>query len=488
MPTGNLTNRQLRRARRLVVTEGALGALNGQLTAGILLVKLATEMGAGAPEIAILQAVPQFVSALQISSSWILTRTDDCRRLALSLMFLNRLVWMTIGLSTLFLLRPGMQGPVWALILANGVAALSGQMALVAWYTWVADLAPVQFWGRFLGRKNMIALVFSTPVGLCAGVFADWWFNTMPKGDLRGIGAMAVLGASLGITGVLVLSRVPLVRVAHARKNMPFAEALGAALRDTSFRRLALTRCWIMFFVQVAAPMWQFYALKLLGVPLLVMKIWENISSLSNAGGNRLCGRLADHYGYRPVAILFCVGMGTIPVWWIFAGPGAWRVDLGFWTLMVPCYWIAVLSSLVGSFSWSGVNLCASNLALKLARREHRATYVALFQAAFGITGGCGALIGGWLVSVAKSGLKPEEFALAFKVVFLLSALGRWAAMVGLASVREPGAARVGQLAGRLARDPLGARLTGEWRSPGPEQELEPAARPEDKSATPPRG
>jgi len=453
-----LKNHELRRARRLVITDGTLGALNGQLTAGILLVKLATEMGADAAQIGIMLAIPQFVSSLQILSSWLLSRTGDPRRVAILFQFLHRLVWMSLGLATLVLMKPGMKGPVWALIIANGFSAFCAQMALVAWYTWVAELAPVRFWGRFLGRKNMIALLFSLPVGLGAGFFVDWWFSVMPKGDLRGLGAMAVLGSSLGLTGVWFLSRVPRVTLAQPTSSMPFQDALRAALADASFRRLALTRCWIMFFVQVAAPMWQFYALKVIGVPVLIMKIWENISNLSNAGGNRLCGRLADHYGYRPVAILFCIGMGTIPVWWILVRPGAWEVTLGSGSFLIPFYWIAVLSSIVGSFSWSGVNLCASNLALKLARREHRSTYVALFQAAFGITGGCGALIGAWIVDLAKKGLRPEEIALAFQLVFLLSAIGRWAAMIGLASVREPDAAPVGRLAASLGRDPLGLR------------------------------
>jgi hypothetical protein len=150
--------------------------------------------------------------------------------------------------------------------------------------------------------------------------------------------------------------------------------------------------------------------------------------------------------------------MGTIPVWWMLTSPATWVVPLGAVTLVIPCYWIAVLSQTIGSFSWAGVNLCASNLALKLAEREHRAAYVALFQAAFGVTGGLGALAGGALVTYAKTQLRPDEIELAFKILFLLSALGRWAAMIGLASVREPGATPVGAFALALLRDPLGRR------------------------------
>lgn len=449
---GSLKNHELRRARRLVIVEGALGSLTGQLTAGILLIKFATELGATSREIALLQAVPQFVSGLQIFASWILNRSSNSRRLCLSLMVTQRLIWMTIGLTTLLWLKPGMKGPVWALILANGASTLCAQMALVAWYTWVADLTPVSFWGRFLGRRSMIALSFATPVGIAAGLFADWWFRTMPKGDLRGVGAMAVLGASLGLVGLLVLARVPQVSVPRPAEIPHFGRVLATALQDANFRRLALTRCWIMFFVQVAAPMWQFYALKNLGIDVFVMKLLEGMSNASTAAGSRFCGRLADRFGYRPVAILFCIGMGTIPVWWILAAPGHWTLSLFGLALLVPRYWIVALANTVGSFSWAGVNLCAANLALKLAAREHRSAYVALFQAAFGITGGLGALAGGIIVDQARKSLPPEHVAIAFQIVFLLSALGRWSGMVGLASVREPGAAPVARLAQSLAR------------------------------------
>jgi MFS family permease len=473
-PPARLKNHQLRRARRLIIMEGTLGALTGQLTQGILLVKFARELGAGPGEIAVLLAVPQFISALQILSSWIINRLGDPKRIALLYQFLHRLVWMLLGLGAVFFLRPGARGLVWGLIAANGVAALAGQMAVVAWYTWVAELAPVRFWGRFLGRRQMIALLFATPVGIAAGLFADAWFKRHPHGDLSGVGWMVVLGAVLGFAALLLLARVPAVTLHRAEAPPPFRRILAAALQDASFRRLALTRCWITFFVQVAAPMWQLYALTFLGVPLWTMKSWEAIANFSTAGGNRLCGRLADYYGYRSVAILFCIGMGTIPVWWILASKATWILPLPFVTLAIPAYWIVLLSNTLGSFSWSGVNLCATNLALKLAERQHRAAYVALFQAAFGITGGLGALVGGRLVNLAGGGAGDASVALAFQMVFLLSALGRWAAMIGLASVREPG----GTPAPRLARILLASLMRGRLQAPSPPRPALPTSEP----------
>src|SRR3954468_13692544 len=163
-PASCVKHHELRRARRLIIVEGTLGSLAGQLTAGILLVKFAQELGAQEREIAVLLAVPQFIAALQVFASWFISHTGDRKRMAVGMLFLNRLVWMTIGLCTLFALHPGKGGAVWGLIAANGVASLSGQMALVAWYSWVADLAPVSFWGRYLGRRAMISLLFATPV------------------------------------------------------------------------------------------------------------------------------------------------------------------------------------------------------------------------------------------------------------------------------------------------------------------------------------
>lgn len=455
-----LRNHQLRAARRLIIVEGTLGALVNQFTAGIFVVKFGIELGASPREIAVLQAVPQFVSALQIFASWFLNHTGEPRRVVLLFQFLQRTVWMSVGLSALFLLKPGVHGPVWMLIVANGIAALSTQMALVAWYAWVSELAPVSFWGRFLGRRQMIALLFATPVGIGAGLFADWWFKTHPD-DLTGIGGMTAFGAGLGYVGWAVLSRVPAVTVHRSGEPLRFDRVLARALADASFRRLALTRCWIMFFVQVAAPMWQFYALNVLHVPLWTMKTFEGVGNATSAGGNRLCGKLADRFGYRPVAILFCVGMGTIPIWWTLASSVVWRIPLGSVTLTIPCYWIAVLSPFIGNFCWAGVNLCASNLALKLAEREHRAAYVALFQGAFGVTGGLGALLGGFLVDAARKQLPAEQLAVAFQIVFLLSALGRWVAMIGLSSVREPGATPTLKFARTFAREVCGraARL-----------------------------
>ena len=129
MPRLPLKNHELRRARRLIVIEGTLGGLTGQLTQGILLVKFAQQLGAGPGETAILMAAPQFASALQILSSWFLNANRDAKRIALGFQFLNRLVWMTLGLSAVFLVRPGEHGLVWVLIAANGAGWRGGRRA-----------------------------------------------------------------------------------------------------------------------------------------------------------------------------------------------------------------------------------------------------------------------------------------------------------------------------------------------------------------------
>jgi MFS family permease len=85
--------------------------------------------------------------------------------------------------------------------------------------------------------------------------------------------------------------------------------------------------------------------------------------------------------------------------------------------VFVSSAWQIVGINVVGGILWAGYSLASFNLLLELTPDDQRARASAIYQIIVSIALAAGAATGGIIVS-----------ALGFKAVFLLSALGRWAA------------------------------------------------------------
>lgn len=141
-------------------------------------------------------------------------------------------------------------------------------------------------------------------------------------------------------------------------------------------------------------------------------------------------GRLADHFGAKPVVRTGVYLIALTPLLWLLVTPGQ------VW----PLFPIQILSGI--SFTAYEGNI--NNLILKLAPAGRRPRYLAVFGAAYGTGSVAGPLAGGvvlwWLESQALADTR------AFVLLFLSGALLRFVAAGQIRGVREPGGVSVGRM------------------------------------------
>jgi len=173
--------------------------------------------------------------------------------------------------------------------------------------------------------------------------------------------------------------------------------------------------------------------LRYLELPYSVVAALSALSALADFIGMRMWGGLSDRTGNKPVIVIAAVCAAPVPLL-MLPVTGAWSSTL----LLLPIVYAG------GGFFLAGYNLCTANILFNLAPRERDSFFFAWWAALTGIASGTAALIGGFLANWAASRtIAAGTFSMeGLKLVFLLSGVLRFAALLVLRGLREPGSMR----------------------------------------------
>jgi MFS family permease len=150
--------------------------------------------------------------------------------------------------------------------------------------------------------------------------------------------------------------------------------------------------------LQVAAPFFNVYLVRNLGVGVGTVGLLAGINTLFGLLGSGLFGRVMDRLGALRTQALCGLLIPIIPTAWIWI-TAPWQVG--------------VLEAYAG-LVWAGYNLANFALLLELAPASHRPQAVALYQTAVFASAVAGPLLGGWLADT-----------FGFRVIFGASGAGR---------------------------------------------------------------
>lgn len=415
------------RLSRLMAVEGGFQSAMTQLTSDVLLTGFAIALGAGPVQIGLLATLPLGLRLSQLFISTRLVRLGRWRTVALAGGLAGRL-GLFAGIAILFL-PPG-EPRLWALIAVVAAAAAGGAVYDLAVVAWMAEIVPLRLRGDFFGRRNRAVAA----VGLAATAGAAMIVDTLSGRGESAVASFAVIfaaGAATGLVGLLVLARAPAGPVhPMAAHSAPLHVWIRQALADRSFYRLARFGLIWGFAVNFASPFFAVYQIRVLALPLTAVAIFKAVTTIGMVASSWYWGRLADHFGAKPVVRMGVYAIAVTPLLWLFVVPGQ------IWPL-VP---IQVLSGVAFAAYEGNIN----NLVLKLAPPALRPQYLAVFGAAYGTGSVVAPLAGGtmlwWLERL------PLDAPQAFFGLFAAGALLRLLAAGQIRGVHEPGGVSVGRM------------------------------------------
>lgn len=379
--------------------------------------------------IALLTSIPNLVSAIgQLGTPRLVRLLGSSKRLVLILIFLQAALWIPILLIPHF---PS-DSRVWCLIMLFTLSTLCGNLANPAWGSWISQLVPQNFRGRYFGFRNQILGLTTLLFTILGGV------------ALKAFSTSDLLGFSVLFGGAMLARFISWQFLRKIDEPHPPKIEAGLGLscllrgaRFANFRRYILFVTGINFTTNLAAPFFAVYMLRELGFGYITYMIVVGSATLGNFLSLSFWGRHADRVGNRRVLVLTSWLVPLIPLLW------ALNHELYF---LIPV-------QLLSGFSWAGFNLASTNFLYDATSTEERMTCLSFFNVANGLALSLGALIGGYLVTCL-----PPWHNSSILTLFMLSALLRAivAAVVSFKEVRPTEKMNRGRRA-RTKRDiPLG--------------------------------
>jgi len=416
-------------ALRLSVYDGVFANIFLNLTGSVFLPAYALALGASSVQIGILASVPLFANIAQFGGSYLVEKFNRRKHVAVQSALLARSLWIPIVIFSLILAkdRPDTLLAI-VLVIIIGYHLISS-VSGVAWLSWMSLLVPDNIRGRYFGFRNSILGAANIAFTLLAGRFLDWYSQAHP--DSSGLHSFEILfsfAILCSFLSLVFLFRQPETLVFPTQESN-YKKLYRIPLRQKNFRRLLRFAAIWSFAVNMAAPFFIVYMLKILKLNYTTVAALTVTAAAADLAGMWIWGHISDKIGNRPVMILAAMVASVLPILWIFTSANGYAT-----------YILLICLQLSAGFFWAGYNLCAVNLVFRMAPRDGNSTYFAYWSSVNGVAAGVGAILGGISAKHFRSifaNLSVSD-GIEFKVIFLLSGLIRISSLFILKRIQEP--------------------------------------------------
>ncbi|MCA9230150.1 MAG: MFS transporter [Planctomycetales bacterium] len=399
-PVEKLTLDARRRSIGLAYFNGGLWGIGNGLAGTTLLFYLAASYGVRGLTLSWLLAAPSLVGVLRLFTPLWLDRVGNRRRFCTRMFFISALVLLGLPLMSAPGVLPQATQSIVALTTCWAGYHLFEHFAVVALWSWFADLVPQPIRGRFVGRRQgwmnggkVLGIVIS------AVATVSWQTRCEVTGHLErlwiGFAALTCVGAI-----VMLFAIWPL----HAMTDPASPSRIGAGsprqrlgelltpFSDGDFRRLLYYGLWFSFANGIADTAVRVYQISILQLTYAEKRILDATSRGIQSLVMPWAGAQADRHGNVPVLVVSQGLVAAALLFFLIAAP-----DAKWWVVGAYVCWIA----------YAGTNVAMPNLMLRLSAPECSAAYSAAWFASTQLAYALSALAGGLLFDILSDCWQP---------------------------------------------------------------------------------
>jgi MFS family permease len=356
LPSENLTEEQRKSGLKFIVRDGLAAEAMATLTGGAFLVALALNFGASNFQIGLLAALPTLGNIFQIAAIYLVYHYSNRRAITVYSSLFARLPLLLISfLPFLFSSSVCLN----LLILLLFFHYVFGGMSGCSWNSWMKDLVPEEMLGTYFSNRSRLIQILSISLSLACAFLLDHIKTRYPVYEIPTYSVMFFIGGLCGVYGIYMLIKTPEPKIIGIKTNL--LKLFKNPLKNVNFRNLLIfNSCW-SFAVNLAAPFFSVYLLKMLHMKLSYVVAFSILSQLTSILFIRVWGRYSDKYSNKSI-LKICgpLYLACILAWTFTTMPQEHLFS-------IP---LLVLIYIFNGISTSGINLALSNIGMKLAPRE----------------------------------------------------------------------------------------------------------------------
>lgn len=381
-PKEILSEAEVARGLRMGIGDGLASEAMTTLTGGAFLVALALLLGASNFEIGLLAALPTVTNIFQLLSIWLVRRFSNRRVISIVCSVLARLPLAVVGYLILtFPAAASVQVLIFFLFFYYFFGSISGPV----WNSWMKDLIPGRSLGDYFSKRSGYMQSLNVVFSVALALVLDYIKRNRPGSLLDTYGVMFAAAGTVGLFGMILLSRVPEPKAYMSRENI--FKLFQLPLRDKNFSRLLVFVSSWVFAINIATPFFTVFMLTTLGLSLSYVIGLGILSQIASILTIRLWGRFADRYSNKTIIAIGGPLYILCIIAWCFVGLFDYYGNFA----------LLVLIQIFSGISTSGINLSLTNIGLKLAPQEDAIVYLSVKNIISAVFSSISPLIGGYL-------------------------------------------------------------------------------------------
>jgi Na+/melibiose symporter-like transporter len=339
-----LATATVRRAMWLANANAGLWAVGNGLVSSLLVIYLATELGAKGLAISFILAAPRFAGLLRLVVPSLIARLKSRKIVCIAAYIESSVILCFVPLAAII---PSNDhgGPITVLVIAWCLYHFTEYVGTLALWSWLGDLTPARVRGRLLARREQW-LLGGRIVGLAAsaGLATTWGWLIPEAPRWQPLALSAAVGALLMLIAVIPLVHMPAVAMApSATPKAPWSTMIRA-LFDPAYCRLILYSCFFSIVNGATATAQETFPIQVLYMSYTVRQILQGVLRAGQIAFAPLIGRLVDQWGNRPIMVVSQLITATGPLFLLAATPE--RAWIAYGAFVV---WIAYVGLNIGT-------------------------------------------------------------------------------------------------------------------------------------------
>ncbi len=396
------------------IKEGSIASFSNGLTATYI-TPFALALKANPFHIGILSSVAGLISPISEVIGSRLIRKHSRKKIVLKFVLLQMLILIPIALLGILAYKNLLDRYVlYSLITLYTLFIAFGGVFAPAWFSWMGDIIPEKYRGRYASTRNKITEITAI-TSILLGAFLLDAFKT--KG-------LALIGFSV-LFSLAFVSRIfsyKLLRKEYSPeikiKKSSYFSFFAFLKRFDTYGKFSVYLASFYFALMVASPFFSVYMLKELKFSYVMFTAITISSSISYLLFSPLMGKFCDRFGSIKSLYISNFFFALNPILWIF-------IKSPLLLLLVP--------QLITGVANAALIIAHTKFTYDSVKPEHRGICLAYTSLLIGIGTFVGSLIGGFLIGYVKF----PSFNPFFVAFFIAAMLRFFVGLVFLPRLKE---------------------------------------------------